>query len=175
MNKYDSKIQGLLRFGLDVIEDERGWFKESFQREKLLALGLPSEFVPVQNNVSSNKLKGVTRGIHAEPWNKYISLSRGRAFVAIVDLRIDKDFGRVETFEITPHEAFYLPAGCGNSFQVLENDTDYTYLTDAHWYPNAKYTMVNLADKTLNINWPIPLDLAILSDKDKKHPEIQKI
>ncbi len=39
MTKYDSKIQGLLRFGLDVIEDERGWFKESFQREKLLALG----------------------------------------------------------------------------------------------------------------------------------------
>ena len=58
--------------GSTVREDARGWFKENWQREKMVALGLP-DFGPVQNNVSFNASRGATRGIHAEPWDKFVS------------------------------------------------------------------------------------------------------
>ena len=79
-------IPGLLVFDLAVHGDARGWFKENWQRAKMCALGLP-DFGPVQNNISFNAERGVTRGIHAEPWDKYISIGCGSVFGAWVDLR----------------------------------------------------------------------------------------
>ena len=69
-------IPGFLRLDLTVHGDNRGWFKENWQREKMMALGLP-DFGPVQNNISFNDEVGVTRGIHAEPWDKFISVATG--------------------------------------------------------------------------------------------------
>ena len=168
-------IPGLLFIDLVLYGDERGWFKESFQREKLIQLGFSPDFEVVQNNVSSNNQAGATRGIHAEPWNKYISLSRGKAFTAIVDLRKGPSFGVVEAFTLTPDKALFVPKGCGNSFQALTDNTDYVYLVDAHWSPDAQYTQVNLADPELNIAWPIPLSQAIISAKDKTLPLLKDI
>ena len=79
-------IPGLLVVRLPVHEDTRGWFKENWQREKMTALGLP-DFGPVQNNMSFNARRGATRGIHAEPWDKFVSVATGRVFAAWVDLR----------------------------------------------------------------------------------------
>ena len=70
-----TNIPGLLVFDLPVTDTD-GWFKENWQRAKMTALGLP-DFGPVQNNISFNAKKGVTRGIHAEPWDKYISIATG--------------------------------------------------------------------------------------------------
>ena len=72
-------IPGFLRIDLTVHGDNRGWFKENWQREKMVALGLP-DFQPVQNNISFNDEVGVTRGIHAEPWDKFVSVATGRVF-----------------------------------------------------------------------------------------------
>ena len=85
-------IPGLLVLHVPVHGDSRGWFKENWQREKQLALGLP-DFGPVQNNISFNAAPGVTRGIHAEPWDKYVSVAAGRVFGAWVDLREGPSFG----------------------------------------------------------------------------------
>jgi dTDP-4-dehydrorhamnose 3,5-epimerase len=170
-----TKIPGLLQLDLVLNGDERGWFKENYQVEKLQKLGFPKEFVPMQMSVSANKEKGVTRGIHAEPWNKYISIQTGKIFAAIVDLREGPTFGEVEEFELTPDKAIYVPEGCGNSFQTLENDVIYTYLVDKCWSPDAKYKLINLADPEFDINWPIPLDEAIISDKDKGHPFLKDL
>ncbi|MBA3781912.1 MAG: dTDP-4-dehydrorhamnose 3,5-epimerase family protein, partial [Nocardioides sp.] len=74
-------IPGLFVVRLDVREDPRGFFKENWQRQKMLDIGLP-DFGPVQNNVSFNADRGVTRGIHTEPWDKFISLATGRIFGA---------------------------------------------------------------------------------------------
>ena len=68
----ETDIPGLLVLHLPVHGDSRGWFKENWQREKMTALGLP-DFGPVQNNVSFNDAAGVTRGVHAEPWDKLVS------------------------------------------------------------------------------------------------------
>lgn len=167
----DTNIPGLLVFDLSVHGDSRGWFKENWQRAKQLALGLP-DLRPVQNNISFNAERGVTRGIHAEPWDKYISVAAGSVFGVWVDLRPGEGFGRVYTCTLNPSKAVYVPRGVGNSFQALENGTVYTYLVNAHWSTELKktYTFVNLADPTLGIEWPIPLSEAIVSEADKVHP-----
>jgi dTDP-4-dehydrorhamnose 3,5-epimerase len=175
LSARQTSIPGLIEFKLPVHGDNRGWFKENYQREKLIALGLPEDFVVVQNNVSYNPKAGVTRGIHAEPWEKFITVVYGTAFAAIVDFRPDGNFGAIETFELNPGTAIFVPRGCGNSFQTLEDNTVYTYLVNEHWSPEAKYTLINLADEELAIKWPIPLDEAELSDKDKNHPSLNEL
>jgi dTDP-4-dehydrorhamnose 3,5-epimerase len=170
----DTSVPGLLEIELVVHGDERGWFKESFQRAELESQGF-SPFEIVQSNVSYNREIGVTRGIHAEPWDKYISLAHGRAFAAIVDLRAGPSFGRVETFELHPGNAIFVPRGCGNSYQTLTADVVYTYLVNAHWSPEATYTNVNTYDPALGIAWPIPAERAIRSPKDVAHPPLSAL
>ncbi|MEF2792815.1 MAG: dTDP-glucose 4,6-dehydratase, partial [Alistipes dispar] len=128
----ETNIPGLLVFDLPVHGDNRGWFKENWQRAKMMGLGLP-DFGPVQNNISFNATKGVTRGIHAEPWDKYISIATGEIFGAWVDLRPGESFGQVYTTRLDPSKAIYVPRGVGNSFQALQDGTVYTYLVNAHW------------------------------------------
>ena len=166
-----TNIPGMLVFDLPVHGDSRGWFKENWQRAKQTALDLP-DLSPVQNNISFNAERGVTRGIHAEPWDKYISVATGSVFGAWVDLRPGKSFGQVFTCVIDPSKAIYVPRGVGNSFQALEDGTAYTYLVNAHWSAELKktYTFVNLADPELDIQWPIPLEECELSEADKAHP-----
>lgn len=164
-------IPGLLLFELPVHGDSRGWFKENWQREKMLALGLP-DFGPVQNNVSFNDARGTTRGIHAEPWDKWVSVATGRIFGAWVDLREGPAFGAVFTMELDPSRAIFVPRGVGNSYQTLAADTAYTYLVNDHWSPDASYSFLNLADETVGIDWPIPLSEAQISDKDREHPRL---
>ncbi len=169
-----TNIPGLLVFDLPVHGDNRGWFKENWQRAKMTALGLP-DFGPVQNNISFNATKGVTRGIHAEPWDKYISIAAGSIFGAWVDLRPGDTFGQVFTTRLDPSKAIYVPRGVGNSFQALEDGTVYTYLVNAHWSLEQKktYTFVNLADPELNIQWPIPLEESERSEADLHHPMLK--
>ena len=174
MKVRTTSIEGLLHVELEVHGDSRGWFKESYQREKLLALGVPDLHV-VQNNVSYNEAVGVTRGIHAEPWNKWISLAAGQVFAAIVDLREGEGFGRVETFTLGVGDAIYVPKGCGNSFCTLEPHTVYSYLVDAHWSPESHYTHVNLFDPALAIAWPVPREQLVVSDKDLTHPVLDDV
>jgi len=170
----ETSIPGVLLLTLPVHGDNRGWFKENWQREKMVALGLP-DFQPVQNNISFNDEVGVTRGIHAEPWDKFISVAAGRIFGAWVDLRAGESFGTVFTAELGPDQAIYVPRGVGNAYQTLEPNTAYAYLVNDHWQPDLPYTFLNLADETAAIEWPIPLDQAELSDKDRAHPRLADV
>ncbi|MET4143283.1 bifunctional dTDP-4-dehydrorhamnose 3,5-epimerase family protein/NAD(P)-dependent oxidoreductase [Arthrobacter sp. UYCo732] len=173
LKAHDTPIPGVVLYDLPVHGDNRGWFKENWQREKMVALGLP-DFRPVQNNISFNEKAGTTRGIHAEPWDKFISVATGRIFGAWVDLREGPSFGAVFTAELDPSQAIFIPRGVGNAFQTLEDNTAYTYLVNDHWSADAQgqYTFLNLADETAGIQWPIPLEQAELSDKDKAHPRL---
>ena len=173
----ETGIEGLKVVELSVHGDSRGWFKENWQRAKMVALGIPDLRV-VQNNISFNAERGVTRGIHAEPWDKFISVATGSVFGAWVDLRRGSEtYGRVYTTTLDPSRAIYVPRGVGNSFQALEDGTAYTYLVDAHWSAELKktYTFVNLADPELAIDWPIPLSEATLSEADLKHPMLADV
>ena len=173
----ETGIEGLKVIELSVHGDSRGWFKENWQRAKMVALGIP-DFHVVQNNISFNAERGVTRGIHAEPWNKFISVATGSIFGAWVDLRAGSaTFGKAYTTSLDPSRAIYVPRGVGNSFQALEDGTAYIYLVDAHWSAELKktYTFVNLADPDLAIKWPIPLSKATLSEADLHHPYLKDV
>ena len=173
----ETGIEGLKVVELSVHGDARGWFKENWQRAKMVALGIPDLHV-VQNNVSFNAERGVTRGVHAEPWDKFISVATGSVFGAWVDLREGSaTYGRVFTATLDPSRAIYVPRGVGNSFQALEDGTAYTYLVDAHWSAELKrtYTFVNLADPALGIQWPIPLSEATISEADLHHPMLADV
>ena len=174
LTRTDTPIPGLVVFDLPVHGDSRGWFKENWQREKMTAAGLP-DFGPVQNNVSFNDKEGTTRGIHAEPWDKFVSVATGRIFGAWVDLRQGPTYGAVYTTELDPSKAIFVPRGVGNSYQTLEPNTAYTYLVNDHWSPTAEYAFLNLADETITIPWPIPLEEAELSEKDKNHPRLADV
>ncbi|GAA1340910.1 sugar nucleotide-binding protein [Arthrobacter roseus] len=172
----ETNIPGLLVLHLPVHGDNRGWFKENWQREKMMALGLP-DFRPVQNNVSYNRHAGTTRGIHAEPWDKLVSVAHGRIFGAWVDLRAGESFGTTFTLQLDPSTAVFVPYGVGNSFQTLEDHTAYSYLVNDHWSQEHQqhYTFLNLADESAAIAWPISLDNAELSEKDKLHPRLADV
>ena len=164
-------IPGLLVVRLDRRDDARGFFKENWQREKMLAIGLP-DFGPVQNNVSFNTDRGVTRGIHTEPWDKFVSLATGRIFGAWVDMREGESFGATFSLEMDTSVAVFVPRGVGNSYQTLEDATAYTYLVNEHWRPGIAYPALALDDPTVAIPWPIPLAEAIISDKDQHNPAL---
>ena len=169
-----SPIPGLFVVNLVVHSDNRGWFKENYQKAKMESLGLPA-FEVVQNNFSFNEDAGVTRGLHAEPWEKFISVAKGKVFGAWVDLRKGPSFGKTFTIEITPDIAVFVPRGVANGYQTLEKNVAYTYLVNEHWSPEAKYTFVNLFDESLDISWPIAKDQAILSEKDLNHPLLKDV
>ena len=171
-----TEIEGLLVLTLPVHGDSRGWFKENWQRAKMTALGLP-DFAPVQNNVSFNGEVGVTRGIHAESWDKLVSVTTGRVFGAWVDLREGDGFGRVVSVEVGPGTAVFVPRGVGNAYQTLEPGTAYSYLVNEHWSAAARasYTFLNLADETAAIRWPIPLEQTERSEADLAHPRLAEV
>ena len=161
-------IEGLLILELDVHSDNRGWFKENWQRAKMLDAGLP-DFQPVQNNVSFNAARGVTRGLHAEPWDKLVSIAHGKVFGAWCDVREGSPtYGELVTHEIGPETAVFVPWGVANGFQALE-ETAYSYLVNDHWSPDAEYTFVNLD----MVDWP--LEPTEISDKDRAHPRLADV
>lgn len=171
---HETVIPGFYEINLVVHGDNRGWFKENYQRAKMEELGLP-KFEVVQNNFSFNAEKGVTRGLHAEPWEKFVSVANGKVFGAWVDLRKGPSFGKTLTLEINPGKAVFVPRGVANGYQTLEPNITYTYLVNDHWYPQSKYTFVNLFDPSLDIAWPIAQAEAIISEKDTAHPMLSDV
>ncbi|MFF1817449.1 dTDP-4-dehydrorhamnose 3,5-epimerase family protein [Kribbella sp. NPDC058245] len=147
MKVHETSIAGLLRIELDLQPNADGWFEESFHRDKLAAAGVPPYEV-VQHNVTYFESAGILRGIHAEPWDKYLSPSAGRVFVAIVELQA----GQVETFELGPGDALYVPRGLGNSFCTMAPHTVYNFLVNEPWSPER--IAVNPFDPELDIDWP---------------------
>ncbi len=171
---HETAIAGLYEVDLVLHGDERGWFKENWQQQKMVAAGLP-ELPVVQHNVAYNARAGVLRGVHAEPWDKYVSVASGAVFVAIVDLRGGTAFGRVATFEVTPERALFIPKGCGNSYQVLADHTVYTYLVTGLWTPGTSYPAVDPYDEALAIGWPIAREATTMSAKDAANPPLGEV
>lgn len=167
-------IPGLLVVRRPVHHDARGWFTEAWQRHKMTALGLP-DFGPIQHNVSHNAARGSTRGVHGEPWDKFVTVLHGAVFGAWVDLRSGESFGTTYTIEIDETVAVFVPRGVGNSYQALADETVYSYLVNEHWRPDLVYPALALDDPTAAIDWPIPLEDAEISDKDQHNPVLSEV
>lgn len=168
----ETNLRGLYIITLAVQGDSRGSFREAYQAEKLEALGLPS-LKPVQWNISANLRPGIIRGIHAEPWDKYIHVTAGSAFAAVTDLRPDSPtFGRYASFTLNQTNALFISRGFGNAFQTLEPNTVYCYLVNAHWSPGQPYPSVRFNDPDIGIAWPLTPGSDDVSEKDRKNPSL---
>lgn len=173
------EIPGMLEFDIPVHGDNRGWFKENFQKEKMMPLGFPTSFFTegkLQNNVSFSR-KDVLRGLHAEPWDKYISVAdNGRVLGAWVDLREGASFGHVYQTEINASKGIFVPRGVANGFQVLSDFVSYSYLVNDYWALELKpkYAFVNYADPALGIKWE-DVTNAEVSDADMNHPLLSDV
>ncbi|MDR7330855.1 dTDP-4-dehydrorhamnose reductase [Corynebacterium guangdongense] len=153
-------IEGLKIIDLAVHEDGRGWFKENWRADWL-------DFRPVQQNVSFNAARGTTRGLHAEPWDKLVSVAHGRVFGAWHDLREGSaTFGETVTHEFGPESAVFVPRGVANGFQALDDDTVYTYLVGDYWSAQAQYANISLN----LVDWP--LEPVNVSAKDLATPAV---
>ncbi|NIK54910.1 dTDP-4-dehydrorhamnose 3,5-epimerase family protein [Kribbella shirazensis] len=167
MKARPTTIAGVLRVELEVKPNDGGWFKENFHRAKLAELGLDV----VQHNVAYFEEAGVLRGIHAEPWDKYLSPTSGRVLAAVVELRDNAAFVRVETFELGTSDALYVPRGVGNSFCTLTPHTTYNLLVNEHWSPER--IAVDPFDPELAIEWPAE-DLKY-TERDAASPSLEDL
>ena len=170
----ETLIGGLRVVDLKRFPDSRGWFQEAWHQSQFEKLGL-ANFKPVQLNVSQNLKTGTTRGLHAEPWNKLVTVTNGSAFGAWVDLREGDGFGRIHHLQLTPGVAVYVPRGVANAFQTTSESTTYVYLVDDHWSDSKPYKMLDLFDAELSIPWPTSSDQAVVSEKDLQNPRLSDV
>jgi len=157
-----------------VFEDERGYFYEKFNEQKFEELtGLNGHFV--QDNISKSSY-GVLRGLHLQKGEhaqaKLVSCLEGKVWDVAVDLRADSPtFGKWFGIELTPENKLqlYVPRGFGHGFSVLSETAIFSYKCDNFYNKEAEGSVI-WNDKDLNIDWKLPEDQMILSEKDAVLP-----
>ncbi|VDH02999.1 dTDP-4-dehydrorhamnose 3,5-epimerase [Bergeyella zoohelcum] len=154
-----------------VFEDERGYFYEKFNEQKFHELtGMNGHFV--QDNISKSSY-GVLRGLHLQKGEhaqaKLVSCLEGKVWDVAVDLRPDSpSFGAWYGVELTGENKvqFYIPRGFAHGFAVLSETAIFAYKCD-NFYNKASEGGILWNDPDLAIDWKLPLDKIILSEKDK--------
>ena len=178
MEIITTPIEGLLVIEPRVFNDARGYFCETYNEARYREAGIDTRFV--QDNQSCSSY-GVVRGLHFQrpPYAqaKLVSCVRGKVLDVAVDLRKDSPtFGQWYSVELSEdnHRQFFIPRGFAHGFSVLSETAIFTYKCDNLYHPEAEGGVL-LSDPTLNIDWQVPADLRILSDKDTKHPTMAEL
>lgn len=173
MEVIKTDIEGPLIIEPKVFGDARGYFFESFsQREFDAKVG---ELRFVQDNESCSR-RGVMRGLHFQmpPFTqaKLVRCVRGAVLDVAVDIRRGSPtYGRHVAVELTEdnHRQFFVPKGFAHGFSVLSDVAVFQYKCDEFYHPEAD-AGISILDESLGIDWRIPLEEAVLSDKDTRHP-----
>jgi dTDP-4-dehydrorhamnose 3,5-epimerase len=173
MNIITTPIEGLLIIEPQVFKDARGYFVETYNEKRYKEAGIDTVFV--QDNQSCSSY-GVVRGLHFQrpPYTqaKLVCCTVGRVLDVAVDLRAgSKTYGQWLGVELTQdnHRQFFIPKGFAHGFSVLSEQAIFTYKCDNLYHPEADGGLL-LSDPELAIDWQVPEQLRIISDKDKKHP-----
>ena len=171
MKTQTTDIEGIVIIEPQVFGDSRGYFMETYQKEKYAAAGIDVTFVQDNESMSSY---GVIRGLHyqAEPFAqaKLIRVVAGRVLDVAVDIRKNSPtFGKVFTLELSSDNKLqlFLPHGIAHGFAVLSDYAIFTYKCDNFYAPQSERT-IRYDDPSLAIDWKIPVENRIISDKDKK-------
>ena len=170
MKVIETDLPGCLVIEPQVFGDDRGFFYESFNHDKLAAHGLQPAFV--QGNVSSS-MRGVLRGLHYQwpkPQGKYISVTEGEVYDVAVDIRRGSPtFGRHAAVILSAENKrqFWIPEGFAHGFAVLSEHAVFNYLCTQTYDPAAD-AAISWNDAALAIDWPVAEPL--LSAKDSAAP-----
>ena len=174
-----TSISGVLRVYSTIHGDARGGSIETFERTLFAEKGIIDDFS--QDFLTRSAHQGTVRGLHFQtPPNaqsKLVRVTRGRIFDVVVDLRrTSETFGRQESFDLESMDGsqVYVPAGCAHGYCTLAPDTEVAYKIAGAYAPDhAKGLLWN--DPALGIDWPVPAEKAILSDKDAAWPGIDNL
>ena len=173
MNVIETGIEGLVVIEPKVFGDERGYFFESFNEREFTEKVGPVHFV--QDNESKSRY-GVVRGLHFQKGEfaqaKLVRVVRGSVLDVAVDLRDESPtYGKWHAEELTEenHRMMFIPRGFAHGFSVLSEEVVFQYKCDNLYCPSAEGAIA-WNDPALSIDWRIPRESVILSEKDKHHP-----
>jgi dTDP-4-dehydrorhamnose 3,5-epimerase len=173
MEIIKTPIQDLIIINPRVFNDARGFFCETYNAQRYQEAGITQNFC--QDNMSKSSY-GVVRGLHYQlnphSQSKLVSVVQGAVWDVAVDLRKDSPtFGQWYGVELTEenHLQFLIPQGFAHGFSVLSETAVFTYKCDDFYSPTLERGLA-YNDPALNIDWKIPADKAIISEKDTKHP-----
>ncbi len=180
MQLLETSIPGVLIVEPKVFGDGRGYFFESYSQrefnEKISAVpGAPKSVDFVQDNESLSSY-GVMRGLHFQrpPFAqaKLVRCVRGKVLDVALDIRRGSPtYGQHVAVELSEenHRQLFIPKGFAHGFAVLSEIAVFQYKCDEFYHPEADGGL-SILDKSLGIDWRIPSDKAILSEKDTRHP-----
>ena len=178
MNIIPTSIFGVLILEPRIFEDSRGYFFESFSQREFDEKVMPIRFVQDNESMSSY---GVMRGLHYQrmPYtqSKLVRCVRGKVLDVAVDIRKGSPtFGQHVAVELSEdnHRQFFIPKGFAHGFSVLSETAIFQYKCDAFYAPQSEGG-IQLIDPDLGIDWRIPLDKAILSDKDVVRKRLSEV
>ena len=158
--------------------DQRGYFVETYRRDKLEEfLGFNVAFC--QDNESKSK-KGVLRGLHYQlpphAQTKLVRVIKGRVLDVAVDIRKGSPtFGKYVAVELSEEnkKQLFVPRGFAHGFLVLEDDTIFAYKVDSYYSPECDRGIA-YDDPDIGIQWPLPKERLLLSEKDTKQPKLNE-
>ena len=177
INVIETAIPGVVIIEPKVFGDARGYFFESFSQrdfdEKIVPiLGHKVNFVQDNESMSSY---GVMRGLHFQcpPYtqSKIVRCVKGAVLDVAVDIRKgSRTYGQHVAVELTEenHRQFFIPRGFAHGFAVLSETAVFQYKCDEFYHPEVDGG-ISIVDESLGIDWRIPTDKALLSEKDTKH------
>lgn len=175
MEIIKTDIDGVVIIEPRLFRDERGYFFESFSERDFSERVRPIHFV--QDNESKSAY-GVLRGLHFQKpphaQSKLVRVIKGRVLDVAVDIRRGSPtFGRHVAVELTEenHRQFFIPRGFAHGFSVLSEEAVFQYKCDNYYAPQSEGALA-WDDPELAIDWRIPADKIILSEKDKRHPRL---
>ena len=173
MNVIKTSIEGVVIIEPRVFRDARGYFFESFSQREFEEKVGKIQFVQDNESMSSY---GVMRGLHFQrpPFtqSKLVRVIKGAVLDVAVDIRKNSPtYGKHVAVELTEdnHRQFFVPRGFAHGFAVLSDEAIFQYKCDNFYAPQADGG-ISILDGDLGIDWHIPMDKAILSEKDTKHP-----
>lgn len=175
MNVIETALPGVLVVEPRRFRDARGYFFETFRRDRYEALGLPADFV--QDNVSSSQ-RGVLRGLHFQhphPQGKLISVLEGEVFDVAVDIRIGSPHYLEWTgmrLSAENGRQLMIPEGFAHGFVVLSDSALVLYKCTDYYRPGCE-SSIAWNDPQVAIQWPI--DAPVLSDKDRDAPCVSEM
>jgi dTDP-4-dehydrorhamnose 3,5-epimerase len=174
MQVIPTAIEGVFVIEPRVFGDARGYFFESFNARDF-ARETGSEVDFVQDNESFSRY-GVLRGLHFQlpphAQSKLVRVVQGAVLDIAVDLRSGSPtYGQHVAVELTAdnHRQFFMPKGFAHGFSVLSSEVVFQYKCDDYYHPECEGALA-WDDPDLAIDWRLPADKVLLSDKDSHHP-----
>ena len=178
MEVVETNIEGVIPIEPRIFKDDRGYFFESFSQREFEEKVCKTTFV--QDNESKSGY-GVLRGLHFQkpPFaqSKLVRVIKGAVLDVAVDIRKGSPtFGQYVSVELTGdnHRQFFIPRGFAHGFSVLSEEVIFQYKCDNFYSPQSEGAIA-WNDPDLNIDWRIPVEEVILSEKDSKHPKLKDL